>query len=143
MSILNKHLVNSVTKFMMSVWAFLTFIQTLIENFVLLFQGTDPEMFELILKVQFLQKRLLVQSSEAIKHNQKLRLTERLYLDLQKSFDRKPGPELMDKLNSVQKSLEIREKKLKVVLQLFNPQNICNILVFLLYFILSNLKYLT
>lgn len=77
-------------------------------------EGSDPTTFELIQKIQILQKRLLASNEEAIKRESQLKETERLYLNLRQLLARQPGPETMDKLKKTQLALRDRGVKMKV-----------------------------
>ncbi|KAL0274940.1 UNVERIFIED_CONTAM: hypothetical protein PYX00_002956 [Menopon gallinae] len=76
-------------------------------------EGSDPTTFELIQKVQILQKRLLASNEEAIKRESQLKQTERLYLNLRKMLSRQPGPETTEKLRKTEMALKDRGVKMK------------------------------
>lgn len=81
-------------------------------------EGSDPTTYELIQKIQILQKRLLSSSEEAIKRESQLKETERLYMNLRQLLARQPGPETFEKLKKTQHALRERGMKMKVLLDL-------------------------
>ncbi|KAK9712724.1 CutC family [Popillia japonica] len=83
-------------------------------------EGTDPELYELLQKMQLLQKRLLRQSSEAIERERQLKEAERLYLNLRQIVARQPGPELQDQLQKTQKALKVNTNKMKCLVSELN-----------------------
>lgn len=77
-------------------------------------EGSDPTTYELIQKIQILQRRLLAANEEAIKRESQLKETERLYLNLKQLLARQPGPEIFGKLKKCQNAFKQRGVKMKV-----------------------------
>ncbi|GLG96888.1 Coiled-coil domain-containing protein 147, partial [Gryllus bimaculatus] len=75
-------------------------------------QGTDPCTFDLIEKVQLLQKRLLAQAAVAIEREVQLRDAQRLYAGLRQLLERQPGPEVAVTLHRTQQALRERGRKM-------------------------------
>ncbi|EFN63810.1 Coiled-coil domain-containing protein 147 [Camponotus floridanus] len=83
-------------------------------------QGTDPTTFEMIKKVQILQKRILKISSDMIDKERKLRDTEKLYMNLRDVLSKQPDPQAAANLNKVQNALRKRGEKLKCLVAELN-----------------------
>jgi hypothetical protein len=77
-------------------------------------KGSDPTTYELIQKIQLLQKRLLVQAQAAVNREAQLQESERLCLNLHEVLSRQQGPELATRLQETQRVLKDRDKKIKV-----------------------------
>ncbi|ORX86266.1 hypothetical protein BCR32DRAFT_290123 [Anaeromyces robustus] len=75
--------------------------------------GSDPESFDLILKIQSLQKRLLRKTEEVIGKEQELQEKNKLYEKLKKLLERQPGVKTMEQLRFYRESLKskINESK--------------------------------
>ncbi|XP_036140535.1 cilia- and flagella-associated protein 58 isoform X2 [Monomorium pharaonis] len=76
-------------------------------------EGTDPTTFELIKKVQILQKRILKMSTDMIDKERKLKGTEKLYMNLRDVLSKQPNLQIMTNLNTVQNMLRKRGEKIK------------------------------
>ncbi|XP_076227482.1 cilia- and flagella-associated protein 58 [Nomia melanderi] len=79
-------------------------------------EGSDPATYELVRKVQILQKRVLKMASELIDKEKKIRDTEKLYMNLREILSKHPGPHVMIALNKTQKALRERGQKTKCLL---------------------------
>ncbi|XP_033208535.1 cilia- and flagella-associated protein 58-like [Belonocnema kinseyi] len=79
-------------------------------------EGTDPDSFELLQKVQILQKRVLKMSSEMINKEKTIKYTEKLYANVREMLIKQPGPEVVEVLSKTQKSLVERGNKMKCIL---------------------------
>lgn len=77
-------------------------------------EGSDPTTYELIQKIQILQRRLLKSSEDAIRRESQFKSMERLYLNLKQLLARQPGPEAMVKLKKCQNAFKQRGIKMKV-----------------------------
>jgi len=75
--------------------------------------GSDPESFDLILKIQSLQKRLLRKTEELIGKEQELQEKNKMYEKLKKILERQPGVKTMEQLRYYRESLrsKINESK--------------------------------
>jgi hypothetical protein len=82
-------------------------------------EGSDPELLDVLQKIQILQKRLIKQSSEAIERERQLKEAEKLYLSLKQVLAKQPGPGLREELTKTQQALKNRGDQLKVFVFLF------------------------
>ncbi|NWS21651.1 CFA58 protein, partial [Pachyramphus minor] len=78
-------------------------------------EARDPTTYELIQKVQRLQKRLISKTSEVIEKEFLLQEKEKLYVELRQVLARQPGPEATEQLQHYQHSLREKTKQLKVL----------------------------
>ncbi|GLV32372.1 uncharacterized protein CBL_00919 [Carabus blaptoides fortunei] len=83
-------------------------------------EGTNPEMMDLLQKIQILQKRLLNQTSEAIERERQLKESEKLYTNLQQILARQPGPDVKNELIKTQRALTLRGTKMKFLVSEIN-----------------------
>ncbi|KAL3268053.1 hypothetical protein HHI36_007182 [Cryptolaemus montrouzieri] len=83
-------------------------------------EGSDPEVMDLLQKIQLLQKRLLHQSSEAVERERQLKEVQRLYLNLRQVLAQQPSPSIKKELNKTQKALRLRGNKLKCLVSELN-----------------------
>nr|XP_019941068.1 PREDICTED: cilia- and flagella-associated protein 58 [Paralichthys olivaceus] len=79
-------------------------------------EGSDPGKYELILKIQSLQKRLISKTQELEEHELLLQEKEKLYVELKHIMTRHPGPEAVEQLQQCQWLLRERTTKLKVLI---------------------------
>ncbi|KAI9217974.1 hypothetical protein BC828DRAFT_389860 [Blastocladiella britannica] len=70
--------------------------------------GSDPSTFELVQKVQTLQRRLIAKTEQVVEKELLLQAKEKLYADLKAMLARVPGPEVVQQLEAL-KSL-VKEK---------------------------------
>jgi hypothetical protein len=77
-------------------------------------KGSDPATYELILKIQLLQKRLIVQAQTTIKQEAQLKECELIYSNLRQLLARQPGSEMATKLQEMQHALKAKDRKIKV-----------------------------
>lgn len=82
-------------------------------------EGSDPTTYELVLKTQILQKRLLTANAEALKRESQLKEVERLNINLKEILGRQPGPEAFEKMKRCQRVLKQRGVKIKVSQHVF------------------------
>ncbi|NWS95057.1 CFA58 protein, partial [Mionectes macconnelli] len=78
-------------------------------------EASDPTTYELIQKVQRLQKRLINKTSEVIEKEFLLQEKEKLYVELRQVLARQPGPEATEQLQHYRHSLREKTKQLKVL----------------------------
>ncbi|NXG15880.1 CFA58 protein, partial [Grallaria varia] len=78
-------------------------------------EASDPTTYELIQKVQRLQKRLISKTSEVIDKEFLLQEKEKLYVELRQVVARQPGPEAMEQLQQYRHTLREKTKQLKVL----------------------------
>ncbi|XP_047199497.1 cilia- and flagella-associated protein 58 isoform X1 [Hippoglossus stenolepis] len=79
-------------------------------------EGSDPGKYELIQKIQALQRRLIAKSQELEEHELLLQEKEKLYVELKQIMARHPGPEAAEQLQQCQWLLRERTTKLKVLI---------------------------
>lgn len=75
--------------------------------------ASQPEKFELVKKVQALQKRLIRKTEEGIDKDIEIREKEKLYVELKQILMRSPGPEVVEEQSRLQRLLSNRGKQLK------------------------------
>ena len=78
-------------------------------------EGTDPEAYEMLQKIQILQRRLLLKSEEVVKKNVIIQEQEKRQLEMEKSLARHPGPEMAEQLNSYQNEVRKKSKQVKAM----------------------------
>ena len=78
-------------------------------------EGSDPATFELIQKIQTLQKRLIGKTEEVVEKGLMLQEKEKLYLELKAILARQPGPEVAEQLTVYQQSLKNKTRQLKAM----------------------------
>nr|XP_033339390.1 cilia- and flagella-associated protein 58-like [Megalopta genalis] len=79
-------------------------------------EGSDPSKFELLKKIQILQKRIIRMASELVDREKQIKDTEKLYMNLREILSNHPGPQVTVSLNKTQKALRERGKKMKCLL---------------------------
>uniref|UniRef100_A0A3Q3NR69 Cilia and flagella associated protein 58 n=1 Tax=Labrus bergylta TaxID=56723 RepID=A0A3Q3NR69_9LABR len=79
-------------------------------------EGSDPGKYELIQKIQSLQKRLITKTQELEERELLLQEKEKLYVELKHILARHPGPEAVEQLQQCQWTLRDRTKKLKALI---------------------------
>jgi len=75
-------------------------------------ESTDIETYELIQKIQSLQKRLIAKTEEVSEKDVLIQEKEKLYIELKNILAKQSGPEVGDKLAEYQKNLKERSKQL-------------------------------
>ncbi|NXD19947.1 CFA58 protein, partial [Spelaeornis formosus] len=78
-------------------------------------EASDPTTYELILKVQRLQKRLISKTGEVIEKEFLLQEKEKLYVELRHVLARQPGPEATEQLQQYRSILREKTKQIKVL----------------------------
>eukprot|EP00698_Gefionella_okellyi_P003771 TRINITY_DN13508_c0_g1_i1.p1 TRINITY_DN13508_c0_g1~~TRINITY_DN13508_c0_g1_i1.p1 ORF type:complete len:877 (-),score=280.18 TRINITY_DN13508_c0_g1_i1:69-2699(-) len=78
-------------------------------------EGSDPSTYELIQKVQALQKRLITKTEEAVEKDLLIQEKEKLYVELKNILARQPGPEVAEQLNIYRQNLREKTKQLKAM----------------------------
>jgi chromosome segregation ATPase len=78
-------------------------------------EGSDPKRYELIQKIQMLQKRLISKTEEVVEKDLLLQEKERLYLELKSILARQPGPEVAEQLSVYQQSIKEKTRQLKAM----------------------------
>ena len=78
-------------------------------------EGSDPQAYELIQKVQILQKRLLLKSEEVVKKNNIIQEQEKRQQEMEQTLSRQPGPEVAEQLNYYQNDVRKKSKQMKAM----------------------------
>ncbi|XP_053306830.1 cilia- and flagella-associated protein 58 [Spea bombifrons] len=89
-------------------------------------EASDPSAYELIQKIQTLQKRLISKTEQLVEKELLLREKEKLYVELKHILARQPGPEAAEQLQIYQQTLREKTKQLKVLsaeLNMFETQS--------------------
>ncbi|XP_076767182.1 cilia- and flagella-associated protein 58 [Xylocopa sonorina] len=79
-------------------------------------EGSDPTTYELLKKIQILQKRVIKMAVCMIDKEKKIKDTERLYMNLREILSKHPGPQVAISLSKTQKALRQRGQKMKCLL---------------------------
>ncbi|KAA3681886.1 uncharacterized protein DEA37_0001635 [Paragonimus westermani] len=75
--------------------------------------GSDPSTYEMILKIQALQKRLISKTEEVVEKELLIQEKEKLYIELKHILARQPGPEVAEQLNIYQVMIKEKTKQIK------------------------------
>lgn len=78
-------------------------------------EGSDPSTYELIQKIQALQKRLITKTEEVVHKELLIQEKEKLYTELKHILARQPGPEVAEQLSIYQQTLKQKTKQLKAL----------------------------
>jgi hypothetical protein len=78
-------------------------------------EGSDPSTYELILKIQAIQKRLIAKTEEVVQKELLIQEKEKLYTELKHILARQPGPEVAEQLSIYQQTLKQKTKQLKAL----------------------------
>ena len=65
-------------------------------------EGSDPTTYEMIQKVQLLQRRLIGKTEEVMEKDLAIQEREKLYVELKAILARQPGPEAAEQLSYYQ-----------------------------------------
>ena len=76
-------------------------------------ESTDIDTYELIQKIQSLQKRLIAKTEEVAEKDVLIQEKEKLYIELKNILAKQNGPEVTENLVKYQQSLKERSKQLK------------------------------
>jgi archaellum component FlaC len=88
-------------------------------------EGSDPSTYELIQKIQTLQKRLIAKTEEVVEKDLLIQEKEKLYVELKNILARQPGPEVAEQLGVYQANLREKTKQMKAMaseLNMFQAQ---------------------
>ena len=69
-------------------------------------EGNDPDTWEMLQKIQTLQKRLIRQTEAVVERDVIIQEKEKLYKELKNLLARQPGPEVADQLSIYQQNLK-------------------------------------
>ena len=91
-------------------------VNSLLNMSICIFQGSDPSTYEMIQKIQTLQKRLIAKTEEVVEKELLIQEKEKLYVELKHILARQPGPEVAEQLQIYQQTLKEKTKQMKVSL---------------------------
>ena len=78
-------------------------------------QGNDPSTYELILKIQTYQRRLIKKTDEVIQIDRMLQEKENLYVELKSIMAKLPNQEVHERVIKMQKALQDKSRQLRVL----------------------------
>lgn len=78
-------------------------------------EGSDPSTFEMIQKIQTLQKRLIAKTEEVVEKELLIQEKEKLYVELKHILARQPGPEVAEQLQIYQQTMKEKTKQMKAM----------------------------
>ena len=78
-------------------------------------EGSDPTTYDMIQKIQILQKRLIQKSEEVDKKNGIIQEHENRIMDMEKVMARQPGPEMAEQLIFYQNDVSTKMKQMKAM----------------------------
>ena len=78
-------------------------------------EGSDPGAYEMIQKIQTLQKRLISKTEEVVEKDLLIQEKEKLYVELKNILARQPGPEVAEQLSVYQATLRQKTGQMKAM----------------------------
>merc|ERR1711939_700673 len=78
-------------------------------------EGSDPATYEMIQKIQTLQKRLIAKTEEVVEKDLLIQEKEKLYVELKGILARQPGPEVAEQLSVYQQNLKDKTRQMKAI----------------------------
>jgi len=78
-------------------------------------EGSDPATYEMIQKIQTLQKRLIAKTEQVVEKDLVIQEKEKLYIELKNILARQPGPEVAEQLSVYQQSLKEKTRQMKAM----------------------------
>lgn len=78
-------------------------------------EGTDPDTWEHLQKIQTLQKRLIKKTEEVVEKDVVIQEKEKLYIELKNLLARQPGPEVAEQLSIYQQNLKEKTNQMKAM----------------------------
>jgi len=78
-------------------------------------EGSDPGTYEMLQKIQALQKRLISKTEEVVEKDLMIQEKDKLYVELKNILARQPGPEVAEQLSVFQQGLRDRTKSMKAM----------------------------
>ena len=78
-------------------------------------EGSDPAGFELIQKVQTLQKRLISKTEEVVEKALVIKEKDKMYAELKAMLARQPGPEVAEQLSVYQINMKQKTRQMKAL----------------------------
>lgn len=77
-------------------------------------KACDPNTYEMIEKIQMLQKRLIKKTEEAVEKEMLIQEREKMFEEMKKVLARQFNPELKEQVHSLQTTLKEKNRQLKV-----------------------------
>ena len=78
-------------------------------------EGSDPGTYEMVQKIQALQKRLIAKTEEVVEKDLLIQEKDKLYVELKNILARQPGPEVAEQLSIYQQGLRDKTKAMKAM----------------------------
>jgi chromosome segregation ATPase len=78
-------------------------------------EGSDPATYEMIQKIQTLQKRLIQKTEQVVEKDLLIQEKEKLYVELKNILARQPGPEVAEQLSVYQSSIKEKTRQMKAM----------------------------
>ena len=78
-------------------------------------EGSDPATYEMIQKIQTLQKRLISKTEEVVEKDLLIQEKDKLYVELKSILARQPGPEVAEQLSVYQSNLRAKTRQMKAM----------------------------
>merc|ERR1712216_535917 len=78
-------------------------------------ESSDPQRFEMIKKIQGLQKRIIRKTEEVVEKDLLIQEKEKLYVELKNILGRQPGPEVAEQLAVYQSNLKQKMQQMKAM----------------------------
>ena len=85
-------------------------------------EGTDPDNYEMMQKIQLLQKRLLIKSDEIVRQNTIIQDQANKLNDLETTLSRAPSSDIAEQLSSAQTEIRKKNRQLKAMSSEMNMQ---------------------
>ena len=76
-------------------------------------EGSDPGTYEMVQKIQALQKRLIAKTEEVVEKDLLIQEKDKLYVELKNILARQPGPEVAEQLSIYQQGLRGKTKAMR------------------------------
>ncbi|KAL7753158.1 Cilia- and flagella-associated protein 58 [Sorochytrium milnesiophthora] len=77
--------------------------------------GSDPNTYELVQKIQALQRRLIGKTEQVVEKELLLQAKEKLYQELKSMLSRVPGPEVVEQAESFKTALREKTREMKAM----------------------------
>jgi len=76
-------------------------------------QGRDPSLYEMVLKMSAVQRRLIKKTEEGVAKEVEMRELERVNGELRKELIRCPGPDVGERLNRSRDAVKAKSRQIK------------------------------
>ena len=77
-------------------------------------KASDPSTYEMIEKIQMLQKRLIKKTEEAVEKEMLIQEREKMFEEMKKVLARQFNPEVKEQVHTLQITLKEKNRQLKV-----------------------------